>query len=272
VAELGGRVRTAGVSIVKVTLVPSAVGETGEEQRQFLTSYIINDRVAIDAGCLGFYRTPEEQAGIKHVFITHSHIDHIASLPILVENVYDGNGDGVNVYASEPVLATLRTDLFNERIWPDFIALSKNTDKPFLTVHTIEPGRPIELEGLRITGIPVHHVVPTLGFIIDDGKAAIAISSDTGPTEELWKRASAQANLRAVFLEVTFPEHMAALAELSAHLTPAKFGKEIGKLKKQVPVLAVHIKARFRAQVIAELKALGLPNIQIAKFGSPYSF
>lgn len=257
---------------MKVTLVPSAVGDTGEEQRQFLTSYIINDRVAIDAGCLGFYGTPKEQAAIKHVFISHSHIDHIASLPVFVENVYEGKCECVNVYASEPVLAALRNDLFNERIWPDFIALSQNTDTPFLKVHTLEPGKPIELEGLRITGIPVHHVVPTLGFIIDDGASAIAISSDTGPTDALWHRANAQANLRAVFLEVTFPEQLAWLAQLSAHLTPATFGNEAAKLQKKVPVLAVHIKARFRAQVIAELQALGAANIDIAKFGASYTF
>ena len=260
----------AGVCAVKVTLVPSAVGESGEEQRQFLTSYIINDRVAIDAGCLGFFGTPQEQAAIKHVFISHSHIDHIASLPVFVENVYEGKCECVNIYASEPVLAALRTDLFNERIWPDFIALSQKTDKPFLKVHTLEPGKPIELEGLRITGIPVHHVVPTLGFIVDDGKSAIAISSDTGPTDALWQRANTQPNLQAVFLEVTFPDQLASLAQLSAHLTPQSFGKEIGKLQRVVPVMAVHIKARYRAQVIAELQALGLPNIQIAKFGTPY--
>jgi cAMP phosphodiesterase len=257
---------------VKVTLVPSSVGDSDPSQRQFLTSYVIDDVLAVDAGCLGFWGAPEDQARIKNVLISHSHIDHIASLPIFVENAYEGKGDCVTIYASEQVLASLRTDLFNERIWPDFIALSKNNEKPFLKVETLEPGKPLALGGLRITGIPVNHVVPTLGFIVDDGNSAIVISSDTGPTEALWQHAKTLPNLKAVFLEVTFPEHMAWLAKLSEHLTPVTFGQQLQKLGKQVPVIAVHIKARFRAQVIQELQKLGMPNIQIGKFGTPYSF
>ncbi len=257
---------------MKVTLVPSSVGETGEEQRQFLTSYVLNESVAIDAGCLGFWGTPQEQARIHHVLLSHSHIDHLASLPIFVDNVYEAKSDCVTVYAGEPVVMSLRADLFNDRIWPDFIALSQNNSKPFLKLQTLEAGKPIVLDGLKITAVPVHHVVPTFGFIVEDGASAIVISSDTGPTDALWQHANSLPNLKAVFLEVTFPERMAALAKVSAHLTPALFAQEVRKLKRPAPVIAVHIKARFRGEVIQELQALQIPNLQIGKFGTAYTF
>src|SRR5437773_947422 len=100
------------------------LGAQGGDQ-QFLTSFLVNDTVAIDAGALGFFRKAEEQARVKHVFLSHSHIDHTASLPVFLENVFEGGTEGVNVYGSQSVLDCLQTDMFNDRIWPDFIRFSR---------------------------------------------------------------------------------------------------------------------------------------------------
>src|SRR5439155_12645984 len=99
---------------MKITLVPSSVTERGLGEHQFLTSYRINDALAIDAGSLGLAGTAQEQAGIKHVLISHTHMDHIASLPIFVENAYEGGSDCVTVYGSEAVLSCLRNEVFND--------------------------------------------------------------------------------------------------------------------------------------------------------------
>ncbi len=256
---------------MKVTLVPSSVSVGDQESRQFLSSYLINDTLAIDAGCLGFFRSPQEQARIKHILLSHSHIDHLASLPMFLENVYDTQSSPVTIYASEPVLDCLRSDLFNGRLWPDFIALSHQR-APYLIMERLLPGKPVDLEGLRITPVPVNHVVPTLGFIVEEPQAAVIVSSDTGPTDELWDCANRTSQLKAVFLEATFPDSMADLAAAAKHLTPATFAAEVWKLTRSVRVIAVHIKARFYARVISELRALGLPNLEIAQFTGPYVF
>jgi cAMP phosphodiesterase len=257
---------------VKVTLVPSSVSlMSGGEQLQHTTSYLINETVAIDAGSLGFYHSASDQARIKHILLSHTHIDHLASLPIFVENAYEGKRDCVTIHGSSVVLDCLRQDVFNDRIWPDFISLS-TPEAPFLKLATLEPYRAIELDGLRITPIPVNHVVPTLGFIIEQDDTAIVIPSDTGPTEEIWARANATPHLKAVFLEAAFPNHMAWLANISKHLTPALFASEIQKLNQAVPVIAMHIKARFHDQIVSELNALGMPNVEISRFGQPYLF
>ena len=256
---------------MKVMLVPSAVAQEEGSQLQFLSSYLINETLAIDAGALGLYRTPQEQARVKHILISHTHIDHIATLPIFLENVYNTEPDCVTLHGSAAVLETLQHDIFNNRIWPDFISLSSK-GLPFLKLSTLKPGEPVELEGLNITPIPVNHVVPTLGFVIQDQRATVLIPSDTAATEEIWQCANAAPNLKAVFLEASFPDAMAALAEQSKHLTPAGFARELSKLQRPVDLFAVHIKSLFRPQIVKELLALGLPNMSPARPGHEYEF
>lgn len=256
---------------MRVTLVPSSIATGDEGPSQYLISYLINETVAIDAGSLGIHGTPQSQAKITHVLISHTHIDHTATLPIFVENAYEAKADCVTIHGSDAVLDGLRRDMFNDRTWPDFVALSRGV-APFLKLERLEPGRPLEVEGLKITPIAVNHVVPTLGFLIEDDRAAVVIASDTGPTETLWRYANAAPNLDAVFLEAAFPNSLSRLAELSMHLTPTLFGAEVCKLSRRVDTIAVHIKARYREMILAELKALGLEGLEIGEFGKVYEW
>jgi cAMP phosphodiesterase len=260
---------------VNITLVPSSVAADEGVSHQFLSSYLVNDTLAVDAGCLGLYQGPRTQARIKDVLISHTHMDHIASLPLLVENSFQAQRQCITIHGSLPVLESLRRDIFNDRVWPDFVALSA-PDAPFMKLELLEPGQTVELENLRITAVAVDHVVPTCGFILDDGNAAVVIASDTGPTEELWRRASRFPNLKGAFLEASFPDGLADLADLSKHLTPATFAREVQKLTAAghhpVPVIAVHIKACYQAQIVAELQGLGLPMLEIGQMGKTYVF
>jgi ribonuclease BN (tRNA processing enzyme) len=254
---------------VEVILVPSATG--GAARFQFLTTYLLDQAVAIDAGCLGLYRTPQQQAAVRHVLLTHSHIDHLASLAPFLINIYTGDGQCPTIYGSAAVLDCLRRDLFNDRVWPDFIRISTR-QPPYLRLQELHAGQPIECAGLRITPVPVNHVVPTLGFVVEGPAAAVIFPSDTGPTEEIWTVANRTPNLKGVFLEAAFPNALTRLAEVSKHLTPALFAQEVAKVKSAVRFLAVHIQASSRSQVARELKALRLPNVEIAIPGKAYHF
>lgn len=254
---------------MKVVLLPSAFG--GDAQNQYLSTYLVNDTIAIDAGSLGFWGTPEDQARVRHVLISHSHIDHLASLPTFIENVYQYHASTVTVYGSDAVLDCLQEHIFNDLVWPDMVGLSAS-HLPFIRLERMEAGRPLRLDGLTVTPVAVDHTVPTLGFIIEDATAAIVITSDTGPTEAIWQHANATANVKAVFLEVTFPNVMAELAALSKHHTPASFAEETRKLGGRPRILAVHLKARYRGQLVAELQALNLPLLELAEPGREYQF
>lgn len=256
---------------MKITLLPSGMSAGGVLLSQYLTSFLVNDHVAIDAGSLGFYRNPAEQAAVRHVFLSHSHLDHWASLPTFLVNVV-GMGNGpVHLYASEDVLTCLREDVFNTRVWPNFLTMT-HEGRPFVVPHTIGGGQAMTVEGLRITPVPVNHTVPTLGFILEDATSAIVIASDTAATTEIWQRANATANLKAIFLEATVPDELARLADVAKHLTPATFVSEMDKVTRPATFLAVHLSARARDQVIAELIAHGRSNLEIAQFGKTYEF
>ncbi len=254
---------------MKITLVPSSVLGS-PEHHQFLSSALVNDVLAVDAGCLGFYCSAQEQARIRHVLVSHTHTDHLASLPIFLENAYEGTTDCITVYGSADVLDCCRRDLFNNRIWPDFIALSQG-DRKFLNMMAFESGQALDLEGLKITAVELNHVVPTSGYIVSDGRVSVAFISDTGPTDEIWRRLNALADLKAIFLEATFPNNLAWLADVSKHLTPATFAMELKKLNRPVRTVVVHMKARYQPQVMAEIRALNLPQVEFGQFGIPYT-
>jgi cAMP phosphodiesterase len=256
---------------VRVLLVPSSVAERGRRHRQFLTSVLLNDNVAIDAGCLGLYRPPRQQQRIRHLFLSHTHLDHLASLAAFLDNAYTGDGNCVTIYGNDAVLDCLHRDFFNDRLWPNLIRISESRP-PYLRLQQLEPGKAVEAAGLRVTPVPVNHPVPTMGFLVEEGTKAVLFSSDTGPTETCWQYANRAVDLRAVFLEATFPESLAWLAEVAGHLTPSLFAQEVRKVTKSVPFIAVHIHPRHRRQVVIELKALGLANLKIGRLGVPYSF
>jgi ribonuclease BN (tRNA processing enzyme) len=260
-----------GDEIVEITLLPSSFPRPGDEAVLNLTSYLVNGTVAVDAGALGVFGAPQEQARVRHVLLSHTHADHTATLRLFVENAYEGRPECVVVHGSAAALESLRRDVFNDRVWPDFLALSP-PGAPFLRLSELRPGQPVELEGLRVTPVPVDHVVPTLGLILEDETSTVVIVSDTGPTEEVWRRAREVPNLKAVFLEATFPNSMARLAEASKHLTPALLAEEMRKLGRPARFLVVHIKARFHAQVVRELQALNLPDVEVAQPGRAYRF
>jgi ribonuclease BN (tRNA processing enzyme) len=255
---------------MRIVLLPSCLGSS--LAYQYLSTFRINDTVAVDAGSLGFVGSPEEQAQVRHVLLTHSHSDHTASLPVFVENAFQAGRPGVAVYGSAATLDSLRRDVFNDRVFPDFLRLSAEGPTAFLTLHELRPGEPVVLDGLTATPVEVDHVVPTLAFVLREPGAAVLLATDTAPTEALWRVAAATPELRAVFLEVTFPDDLAWLAEVSKHHTTATFAAELVKLARGVPVFAIHLKACYRETILAELAAHGLADVQVAEPGRVYRF
>lgn len=254
---------------MKVMLAPSCVGS--EALNQNLTSFLINDAVAIDAGSIGLLPDLGRQALIRHVFLSHSHIDHIASLPIFLENVYEAREECVRVYCDHQTRRTLAEHVFNDRLWPDFIALSE-VIFPFLKLVTIEPGETIEAAGLRITPVPVNHTVPTFAFIIEDDDGAVVIVTDSGPTEEIWERVNQLSRVHAIFLDVSFPNEMAELATVAKHLTPQLLPAEIQKIARPTRILTIHMKPAHLAVMTAQIAALGRRAPEICVPGMEYEF
>ena len=254
---------------MRIRLVGSSLGK--RYPHQFLMSLIVNDRLAFDAGAIGYVSPVSDQKKIKHVFLSHSHLDHIGSLPIFLDNVYESNPSCPTVYAAEYVRECLQSDFFNDRVWPNFLRLA-DEETPFFRFENLAAGQTVIVDGLAVTPIAVDHVVPNLGFLIDDGDSTVALVYDTGPTCAVWQAMNQRDNLKAVFVEASFPDSMQWLAERAMHLTPKLLTAELTKLDKEVPVVVVHIKAAYDEEVIAELRDLKLPNLQIGEPDNTYVF
>lgn len=253
---------------MRVELLPSCVPAGSH---QFLVSFLIDDQVAIDAGTIGLLSDLDRQRAIRHVFVTHEHLDHIASLPLLLENTYEPGPGCVEVLATPEVLESLHRDIFNGRVWPDFYSLSEGPDR-FLRLTPLEPGRTVERAGLRLTPLSVSHAVSTVGFVVERDGVAVAFPSDTGPTEAFWNGISHFDGLKAVFLEASFPSSMRDLAEACGHLCPASFAEEIRKLDRQVRWIVVHRKARYADRIAREFETLALPGVELVEPGKVYEF
>lgn len=234
---------------------------------QHLTTFLINDQVAIDAGCLGLLSPMTAQKSIEHVFLSHSHIDHIASLPLFLENVFQPGYDCPRVFASDDVQRSLTNHLFNDQQWPNLSRLGSDETR-FFEWREMVSEVAVQTNGLTITPVSVDHVVPTFGFLIEDENSAVVISSDTGPTERIWQLANQtrfRRKLRLVFLECSFPDDHQWLARESKHLCTSLFARERAKISSgpSFTTVAVHLKATMHDRICSELKSLYVPDLVI---------
>lgn len=254
-----------------VEILPSAPDLPRE--KQVLTSFRVNGSVAVDAGALGLCGEAADQARVRHVFLTHSHADHICSLPVFVENVFDRERPPLLVYGSENTLAALRAHVFNGSIWPDYEKLAAVAgEPPRIRYRALAPGEAVRVEDLEITPVSVNHVVPTFGYLVDDGKAVVAFGGDSGPTAELWRTGNGSGRMRAAFLEATFPDEMIELAGRTGHLTPRLLAEERARIDADADVVAVHIRPRYRRRVEEQLHGHGVPRLRIGQPGRSYRF
>ena len=232
------------------------LGCSGGESEGFrLTGLLVNGVVAIDAGSLTQALDVKEQTGIRQIFISHSHLDHICSLPFFTKNIFGHTDVPVEIRALPETLDALRRHLFNDELWPDFSVIP-SPDNPIIRFSEIRPGKAYELEGLRITPIPVNHLVPCVGYLVEDDHSAFIFSSDTAETDLVYEVANATPNLKLFITEASFPNAQGWLAEASKHLTPEKLGRELKKLKKNVPVGIYHLTPGDRELMLPELMAL----------------
>lgn len=256
---------------MRIRLLPSSAGR--ESQLQCLTSFLIDDRLAIDGGSIGFALAPGEIGAVRHIIVTHSHADHTASLPMYVAEAFNVLNDPIIIYGSSEVISALRKHVFNDQVWPDFekIQLS-NGSGPTVEFRELQARQKLNIAGIDVTPIPVNHIVPTFGLLVQNETAAVVFTSDTYTTDEIWKTARENEYLKAVFVDVSFPNELGELAEVSRHLTPELLADDLKKLDRDVEVYAVHIKPTHRDEVIRQIAALKGPPVSIGEIDHVYEW
>jgi len=235
-----------------------------------LSSFLINDSILLDAGSPTVTLTLEEQRHIRHVFVSHTHLDHIQDIAFLADNRSlkrmggEKNNRNITIHSLQENLDTIKTHFLNDVIWPDFTQIPPNDD-PILQLSAIEPMRPVTIDDVTITPIPMNHPVPCTGFLLDQGGKQFIYSADTGITDALWEVANAQPNLRGLIIDCSFPNAYAKLAKISGHLTPKQMGQELKKLNDlgTVPIYLFHMKPETLNIMSAEVEAENIPHLRM---------
>lgn len=256
---------------MKTQLLPSNIDSEGRATpEQHLTCFVIDDCVAVDAGSIAIALTADQRQNVHDIIITHSHMDHIATLPIFVDDLYATLKEPIRIHATQEIIDVLEQDVFNWNVYPRFSRL-RNDYGPVMEYVPVCIREEFTVAHLRVTAIPVDHTVPTVGLIVSDEKATVAFSSDTGETQEFWDVINRVPRLDALMVESSFPNSMAHLAADARHLTPATLAKELRKLAhNDLDILAVHLKPAYRNTVVEELHALGMPNLRVMEPGRTY--
>ena len=236
------------------------------------TSMLVDHDILIDAGTGVADLSLAELAMIDHVFITHSHLDHLAMLPLMIEAVADRRGSPVTVYATDATLEAIQKHLFNWAIWPDFSKISIR-EAAVMQYQAIHVGQKIALGERAITAVPAEHTVPAVGYLLDSGAASLVFTGDTTANEPLWLVVNRIANLRYLIIETAFANRESRLAATSKHLCPSTLCDELGKLERDVKIYITHLKPgqvdvimREIAQCAGDLKPTMLKNNQVFEF------
>jgi len=230
--------------------------------------FLVNEELMVDAGTLASGLTLPEQKRVKHILLSHLHLDHIKGIPPLIDNLSGQVDHQVVVASLSSVVKGLQAHVFNNMVFPDFFNMP-GPGHPAIRAQELEPKKEISLSGgLSATPVPVNHTVETVGFIIRDETAAWIYSGDTHATDDLWTAAALTPNLKGVFIEVSFPDAMMDLAVRSKHLTPTLLAQEFRKIgKPDLPLFIYHMKPTVRDRIIYEIAKLDIPHVTILEEG-----
>jgi len=208
------------------------------------TSLLVDDDVLIDAGTGVGELTLKEMMSIQHVFLTHSHLDHIAGLPFLVDVLFSRDTDPLRVYASHDTVAAIHKHIFNWQIWPDFAELPSKKS-PAIKFYAMDNDSTMELDGRRFEMIPVNHVVPGVAYHVSNGGGSFCFSGDTTTNDSLWDTLNKKDPLDLLVVEVGFPDEQIALSRLAKHYCPQLLGEDLRKLKHRPRIGISHLKPGF---------------------------
>ena len=218
------------------------------------TSFLIDADVLVDAGTGVGDLTLDEMKGIDHVLLTHSHLDHIAALPLMIDAIASQRSSPVRIHALAGTIAAIKAHIFNNVIWPDFSRIP-TVDAPFITFHEIEIGQTLDITGKRIEVLPAVHTVPAVGYAVSAGRGCWVFSGDTERNPAFWERIN-QMDVAALVIETAFSNREKDLARRSLHLSPLALAEELDCIDKgkSFPIYITHTKPAETELIMSEIQ------------------
>lgn len=230
--------------------------------------FLVDRGLLLDAGTLNSVLDKRDQLKVRHIFITHAHMDHIREIPFLADNIIIGRWKHkVQVLSILPVIRNIKNNLLNFKLWPDMTILPTAHDA-VIQLLSLRVGRPHSVEGHTLTPYKVNHSVPAVGYLVEDRRQRrFFYTGDTGPTDTTWAKVGGKP-LHALIIETSFPNRMEELALKTGHLTPSLLRNEIQKMRVMPDrIYITHLKPQFSETIRRELQKLGLRNLHLLKRG-----
>ena len=217
------------------------------------TSMLVDHDILIDAGTGLTELTLAEMAMIEHIFITHSHLDHLAALPLMIDSVADMHDRPITLYATDATLEIIKNHIFNWAIWPDFSEIAIRQEA-VMQYQTIRIGEPLRLGERTITAVPAEHTVPAVGYHLDSGQASLVSTGDTTVNDAFWPVINRISNLKYLIIETAFSNRERQLALTSKHLCPSMLAEELARLERDVSVFITHLKPGQVELIMGEIE------------------
>lgn len=220
------------------------------------TSFLVDGDVLIDAGSGVGDLTLSEMERIKHIVLTHSHLDHVHAIPLLLDSMFDRAEEPITVHALPETISALREHMFNWVVWPDFTSLP-HPDSPVLRYVPMQPGEEKVLDGRRFRMVPVNHVVPSVGYVVTapDG-GTFAFSGDTTSNDTLWNALNGLERLDLLVVECAFSNARYELCRKARHYCPNMLAEDLIKLNHRPAVYLSHAKPGEERQIMEECRAV----------------
>jgi cAMP phosphodiesterase len=243
----------------------------GETPRHRTSAFVLDERLAIDAGSLSSGLEVSDQAKLEGCLVSHAHLDHVRDLATVADNRCQLACPPLVVAGTRETIRILRTHFFNNELWPDFATIP-TPETPTITYVELDPSAPTTIARCTVRAVLVSHTIESAAFVVETADGSIAYSGDTGPTDELWKVLDTQRDLRALLMEVSFPNREQRLATVSGHHTPRTLHADLKKLRRpqDLPTLLYHIKPVFQAEVEKECALLEGVNLEVMKIGDQF--
>jgi cAMP phosphodiesterase len=204
--------------------------------------------------------------------LTHTHLDHIAGLPLFIDDLFAVLNEPVRIHATPEMVRILERDIFNWSIYPRFSELSNDHGK-VVKYCEFSRGSSFAVKHLNVRSIGVNHPVSANGYLISDGSTSVAITGDTAETEEFWAACNDCSDLKAVLVECAFPDELVDLARVSDHLTPTRLKTEIEKITdRDFPVYVINLKPMYRDKILLQIAALKMDRVEALEVGKIYEF
>jgi ribonuclease BN (tRNA processing enzyme) len=205
------------------------------------TSLLVDQDILIDGGTGLSELSLQEMAQIRHIFVTHSHLDHIAGIPMLLDSVFETIRHPLVLHAREETIRTLTKHIFNWQIWPDFSVLPSR-EQPVLRFAVMRPGETVWVGARRVEMIAVNHSVPAAGYRVQNGVGSFAFSGDTTSNDGFWRALNRHADLDLLIVESAFADRDRDLSIKSRHYCPRLLADDLAKLRHRPRLFVTHLK------------------------------